>query len=50
MNQATLQNAGVAEETTAARTMEEQAQQLRDAVTVFRLQASSTPVRLGYAA
>ncbi|MFA0922549.1 hypothetical protein ACDH50_03450 [Xanthomonas fragariae] len=50
MDQSTLQNAALVEETTAARRMEEQAHQLRAAVSVIRLQASSTPARLGRAA
>ncbi|MCS3811034.1 methyl-accepting chemotaxis protein [Xanthomonas sp. 4461] len=51
MDQATQQNAALVEEATAAaRAMEEQAQQLRDAVSVFQLQAAATPARLGRAA
>ncbi|WP_311294999.1 methyl-accepting chemotaxis protein, partial [Xanthomonas sp. WCS2018Noco2-18] len=50
MDQATQQNAALVEEATAAaRAMEEQAQQLRDAVSVFQLQAAVSP-RLGQAA
>ncbi|MEA9557814.1 methyl-accepting chemotaxis protein [Xanthomonas nasturtii] len=50
MDQATQQNAALVEEATAAaRAMEEQAQQLRDAVSVFQLQAAVSP-RLGRAA
>ncbi|KLD72513.1 methyl-accepting chemotaxis protein [Xanthomonas pisi] len=50
MDQATQQNAALVEEATAAaRAMEEQAQQLRDAVSVFQLQAVASP-RLGRAA
>ncbi|QJD67625.1 HAMP domain-containing protein [Xanthomonas campestris pv. badrii] len=50
MDQATQQNAALVEEATAAaRAMEEQAQQLRDAVSVFQLQAAA-PVRFGQAA
>ncbi|PPU29861.1 MULTISPECIES: methyl-accepting chemotaxis protein [unclassified Xanthomonas] len=50
MDQATQQNAALVEEATAAaRSMEEQAQQLRDAVSVFQLQAAA-PARLGQAA
>ncbi|MBB3827421.1 methyl-accepting chemotaxis protein [Xanthomonas arboricola] len=50
MDQATQQNAALVEEATAAaRSMEEQAQQLRDAVSVFQLQAPA-PARLGQAA
>ncbi|APP77524.1 methyl-accepting chemotaxis protein [Xanthomonas vesicatoria ATCC 35937] len=44
MDQATQQNAALVEEATAAaRAMEEQAQQLRDAVSVFQLQAIAAP-------
>ncbi|MEA9798418.1 methyl-accepting chemotaxis protein [Xanthomonas campestris pv. raphani] len=51
MDQATQQNAALVEEATAAaRAMEEQAQQLRDAVSVFRLQAASARPVLGRAA
>ncbi|MEC3889512.1 methyl-accepting chemotaxis protein [Xanthomonas campestris] len=51
MDQATQQNAALVEEATAAaRAMEEQAQQLRDAVSVFRLQAASAQPVLGRAA
>ncbi|WP_349657556.1 methyl-accepting chemotaxis protein [Xanthomonas sp. 10-10] len=51
MDQATQQNAALVEEATAAaRAMEEQAQQLRDAVSVFQLQQAATPARLGRAA
>ncbi|MEA9589820.1 methyl-accepting chemotaxis protein [Xanthomonas sp. WHRI 10064A] len=50
MDQATQQNAALVEEATAAaRAMEEQAQQLRDAVSVFQLQVAVSP-RLGRAA
>ncbi|MCC8539698.1 methyl-accepting chemotaxis protein [Xanthomonas axonopodis pv. poinsettiicola] len=50
MDQATQQNAALVEEATAAaRAMEEQAQQLRDAVSVFQLQAAA-PARFGQAA
>ncbi|WP_115561950.1 methyl-accepting chemotaxis protein [Xanthomonas arboricola] len=50
MDQATQQNAALVEEATAAaRAMEEQAQQLRDAVSVFQLQAAVSH-RLGRAA
>ncbi|MCC8441035.1 methyl-accepting chemotaxis protein [Xanthomonas cannabis] len=50
MDQATQQNAALVEEATAAaRSMEEQAQQLRDAVSVFQLHAAA-PARLGQAA
>ncbi len=46
MDQATQQNAALVEEATAAaRAMEQQAQQLRDAVSVFRLQAAARPAR-----
>ncbi|MFA1719929.1 methyl-accepting chemotaxis protein [Xanthomonas campestris] len=51
MDQATQQNAALVEEATAAaRAMEEQAQQLRDAVSVFRLQAATARPVLGRAA
>ncbi|MCC5070221.1 methyl-accepting chemotaxis protein [Xanthomonas campestris] len=51
MDQATQQNAALVEEATAAaRAMEEQAQQLRDAVSVFRLQAATARPALGRAA
>ncbi|KLB14957.1 methyl-accepting chemotaxis protein, partial [Xanthomonas hortorum] len=51
MDQATQQNAALVEEATAAAgSMEEQAQQLRDAVSVFQLQAAAAPARLGRAA
>ncbi|MEA5124995.1 methyl-accepting chemotaxis protein [Xanthomonas floridensis] len=50
MDQATQQNAALVEEATAAaRAMEEQAQQLRDAVSVFQLQPAA-PARFGQAA
>ncbi|MCC4633952.1 methyl-accepting chemotaxis protein [Xanthomonas dyei] len=50
MDQATQQNAALVEEATAAaRAMEEQAQQLRDAVSVFQVKAVTSP-RLGRAA
>ncbi|SOU00918.1 methyl-accepting chemotaxis protein [Xanthomonas arboricola] len=51
MDQATQQNAALVEEATAAaRSMEAQAQQLRDAVSVFQLQAAARPARLVRAA
>ncbi|AKS20431.1 methyl-accepting chemotaxis protein [Xanthomonas campestris pv. campestris] len=51
MDQATQQNAALVEEATAAaRAMEEQAQQLRDAVSVFRLQAATARPALRRAA
>ncbi|NJC42948.1 UNVERIFIED_ORG: methyl-accepting chemotaxis protein [Xanthomonas campestris] len=51
MDQATQQNAALVEEATAAaRSMEAQAQQLRDAVSVFQLQAAAKPARLVRAA
>ncbi|MFC6351509.1 hypothetical protein ACFP68_14965, partial [Stenotrophomonas acidaminiphila] len=51
MDETTQQNAALVEEATAAaRAMEEQAQQLSDAVSAFRLQASShTPRDLALA-
>ncbi|PPT27087.1 methyl-accepting chemotaxis protein [Xanthomonas arboricola] len=51
MDQSTQQNAALVEEATAAaRAMEAQAQQLRDAVSVFQLQAAARPARLVRAA
>ncbi|MBB3856333.1 methyl-accepting chemotaxis protein [Xanthomonas arboricola] len=51
MDQATQQNAALVEEATAAaRSMEAQAQQLRDAASVFQLQAAARPARLVRAA
>ncbi|NJC01844.1 methyl-accepting chemotaxis protein [Xanthomonas sp. 3272] len=51
MDQATQQNAALVEEATAAaRSMEAQAQQLRDAVSVFQLHGLARPARLVRAA